>query len=188
MQGPASACLMRRTLLTTAELLHGRIRARRAPRWRGIAPLGAVLFIAACASLAPKIDPPQVSLDAVRVMRIVDSKAEISVRLRLSNPNASELVLNALDYEITLDGRPAATGRTTRVDPLPPGAEGRVDLAGRVDVGAVATAMMALGSQLPVAYTLKGTATVQNGLSLPFSRKGEIAVSKFDPALGSRPR
>ena len=48
--------------------------------------------------------------------------------------------------------------------------------------------MMALGSQLPVQYTLSGTAAVQNGLSLSFSRKGEIAVSRFDPAAGSRPR
>jgi LEA14-like dessication related protein len=160
----------------------------REPQVCRIAALGFVLLAVACASLAPKIDAPQVSLEAVRVTRIVASKAEISVRLRLFNPNASELVVNELNYEITLDGRQAASGRTTRVDPLPPGGEGRVELSGRVDVGAVATAMMALGSELPVAYTLKGTVTVQNGLSLSFSRKGEIAVSKFDPAAGSRPR
>jgi LEA14-like dessication related protein len=150
--------------------------------------LGLALLAVACASVAPKIDAPQVSLEAVRVTRIVASKAEISVRLRLVNPNASELVVNELNYEITLDGRQAASGRTTRVDPLPPGGEGTVELGGRVDVAAVATAMMALGSELPVAYTLKGTAALQNGVSLSFSRKGEIAVSRFDPAAGSRPR
>ena len=160
----------------------------REPQLCRIAALGAVLLAAACASVALKVDAPQVSLEAVRVTRIVDSKAEISVRLRLLNPNAAELVINELAYEITLDGRQAASGRTQRVDRLPPGGEGKVELSGRVDVGAVATAMMALGSQLPVQYTLTGTAAVQNGLSLSFSRKGEIAVSKFDPAAGSRPR
>ena len=160
----------------------------RAPQVRRIAALGMVLVAAACASAAPRLDAPQVSLEAVRVTRIVDSKAEISVRLRLLNPNATELVINELAYEITLDGRQAASGRTQRVDRLPPGGEGRVELSGRVDVGAVATAMMALGSQLPVQYTVSGTAAVQNGLSLSFSRKGEIAVSRFDPASGSRPR
>jgi LEA14-like dessication related protein len=160
----------------------------REPQLCRIAALGVVLLAAACASVALKVDAPQVSLEAVRVTRIVDSKAEISVRLRLLNPNATELVINELAYEITLDGRQAASGRTQRVDRLPPGGEGRVELSGRVDVGAVATAMMALGSQLPVQYTVSGTAAVQNGLSLSFSRKGEIAVSRFDPAAGSRPR
>ena len=179
---------MRRTLLQIAEQRRCGAAAR-VPRSRGIASLGvAALLAAACASVAPKIDAPEVSLEAVRVMRIVDSKAEISVRLRLFNPNASELAINSIDYEITLDGRQAATGRTSRVDRLPAGGEGRVELAGRVDVGAVATAMMALGSELPVAYTLKGNATVQGGRSLSFSRKGEIAVSKFDPGAGSRSR
>lgn len=179
-----------RSLLHIAERRRNRLALvlAREPKVRRIAALGAALVAVACASVALKVDAPQVSLEAVRVTRIVASKAEISVRLRLFNPNASELVVNALDYEITLDGRQAASGRTTRVDPLPPGGEGRVEISGRVDVGAVATAMMALGSELPVAYTLKGTAAVQNGLSLSYSRKGEIAVSKFDPAAGSRPR
>ena len=179
---------MRRTVLPIAESRrHGVTLARELHACR-IAALGMVLVAAACASVAPRIDAPQVSLEAVRVTRIVDSKAEISVRLKLFNPNATELVINELGYEITLDGRQAASGRTQRVDRLPPGGEGKVDLSGRVDVGAVATAMMALGSQLPVQYTVSGTAAVQNGLSLSFSRKGEIAVSKFDPAAGSRPR
>lgn len=179
-----------RSLLHIAERRRNRL-ARllaREPQLCRIAELGVVLVAAACASIAPRIDAPQVSLEAVRVTRIVESKAEISVRLRLLNPNAAELVINELAYEITLDGRQAASGRTQRVDRLPPGGEGKVDLSGRVDVGAVATAMMALGSQLPVQYTVSGTATVQNGLLLSFSRKGEIAVSKFDPAAGSRPR
>ena len=177
-----------RSLLHTAERRRHGVALAREPQVSRLAALGAALLAAACASIAMKIDAPQVSLETVRVTRIVDSKAEISVRLKLVNPNAAELVINELEYEITLDGRQAATGRTARVDRLPPGGEGKVDLAGRVDVGAVATAMMALGSQLPVQYTLKGTATVQNGLSLSFARKGEIAVSQFDPAMGSRPR
>jgi LEA14-like dessication related protein len=150
------------------------------------APL--MLLAAACASLGPKFDAPQVSVESVRVLRIVDSRAEIAVRLRLYNPNDVELPLSGLEYEITLDARQAASGRTTRVEPLPPGGEGRLEIAGRVDVGAVATAMMALTSQLPVQYVLNGRATLRNGPSLPFSRKGEITISKFDSTIGTRPR
>jgi len=147
-----------------------------------------VLFAAACASFVPKIDAPQVSLEDVRVLRIVDSKAEIALKLRLVNPNDSALAISGLEYAITLDERPAASGRTTRVDPLPAGGQGTVDISGRVDIGAVATAMMALSSQLPVKYALTGKVTLQNGPSLPFSRKGEIAISKFDRGTGPPPR
>jgi LEA14-like dessication related protein len=148
----------------------------------------AILIITACATPAPRIEAPQVSLESVRVTRIVDGKAELSVGLRLSNPNASALPIKAVDYEIMLDNRPAASGHTVRVDTLPAGGEAKVDLAGRVDVGAVAAAMMVLGSQLPVAYTLKGSVTVQGWAPISFSRSGKIEISKFDSAFGTPPR
>jgi LEA14-like dessication related protein len=162
--------------------------ARRTRIALGLAAATAVLMIGACASTAPRIEAPQVALESVRVTRIVDGKAELSVELRLTNPNSSALAVKALDYEITLDNRPAASGHTVRVDTIPAGGEGKVDFAGRVDVGAVATAMMALGSQLPVAYTLRGTVTVQDWAPISFSRSGKIAVSKFDSAFGTAPR
>ena len=152
-------------------------------------PLVAVLLllVAGCASVGSKFEAPQVSIDSVRVVRIVEQRAEISVRLRLVNPNTVELPVTGLEYAITLDGRMAASGRTTRVDPLPPHGEGTVEIAGRVDTGAVATAMMALSSQVPVQYTLSGQLTLQTGPPLPFSRKGDIAISR-DAAIGPRPR
>jgi LEA14-like dessication related protein len=154
-----------------------------------IIAVAAILAITACATPAPRIEAPQVSLESVRIIRIVDGKAELSVGLRLSNPNTSALAIRAVDYEITLDNRPAASGHTVRVDTLPAGGDAKVDLAGRVDVGAVAAAMMVLGSQLPVAYTLKGSVSVQGWAApIAFSRSGKIEVSKFDSAFGTPPR
>ena len=153
-----------------------------------VVAVAAILIITACATPAPRIEAPQVSLESVRVTRIVDGKAELSVGLRLRNPNASPLPIKAVDYEITLDNRPAASGHTARVDTLPAGGEAKVDLAGRVDVGAVAAALMVLGSQLPVAYTLKGSVSVQDWAPIPFSRSGKIEVSKFDSAFGAPAR
>ena len=179
---------MDRALLAPAERRRGRAARACGSRLLPVAAPVLVFLAAACASLVPKFDAPQVSIETVRVLRVVDSRAEIAVKLRLVNPNDAELAINGLDYEITLDGRAAANGRTTRVEPLPPGGQGTVEIAGRVDIGAVATAMMALSSQLPVKYTLSGKVTLQGGPSLPFSRKGEIAISKFDPATGPRPK
>jgi len=150
-----------------------------AQRARSVA-LGASVLLAACASLNPKVESPDVTLESVRVVRIVDNRAEVTVVLRLYNPNDMALPVKSLDYDVTLDGRPAMNGHTTRVEPLPAHGEGKVDIAGRVDVGAVATSLMALGSQIPVAYTLKGTLAMEGWAPITFSKSGKIPVAKFD--------
>ena len=146
------------------------------------------LSVAACASLQTKIEAPAVTLDSVRILSIADAKANIELGLRLTNPNRVDLAVEAIEYEVTLDGRPAASGRTSRLDVLPAGGEARVDLAGRVDVTAVATALMALGSQLPVEYAVTGIARLRSGASFDLSRKGKITVARFDRLLAPGPR
>jgi LEA14-like dessication related protein len=160
-------------------------------RWSPSVTVAALLVLflgTACTSIPTKPDPPVVTLETVRILSVADARANVALVLRLSNPNRFDLVVEAIDYEATLDGRPAATGRSVRIEPLPAGGDARVEIAGRVDVAAVATALMTLGSQVPVAYTFKGTVTLRDGSVLAFSRKGEIPVARFDRVLGSRPQ
>jgi LEA14-like dessication related protein len=145
------------------------------------------LLAAACTGVRSGIEPPQVTLEAVRIVKVAEGKAEVSLNLKLTNRNEFELAVNAVEFDVALDGRPTVTGRSVRVDPLPAGGDAKVELSGRVDLAAVATALMSVGSQLPVAYSLSGTIRLKNGMALPFSRKGEIPVTRFDRALGSRP-
>jgi hypothetical protein len=81
--------------------------------------------------------------------------------------------------------RPSAAAAFTSTTAA--GREAKIELAGRVDVAVVATALMTLGSQLPVEYSLSGSLKLKNGTALSFSRKGEIPVAHSDRALGSRP-
>jgi LEA14-like dessication related protein len=147
----------------------------------------AVVLATACASLAPKFEPPQATLETLRILRIADGKADLSLGLRLVNPNAYDLTIDAVELEVTLDGRQAAQSRSIHVDKMPAGGEARIDMAGRVDVTAVATALMTLGSQLPVDYLIKGAATLPGGVVIPFARKGQISVARFDRGFGPRP-
>jgi len=132
-------------------------------------------------------EQPQVTLETVRILRFAESKADLSIGLRITNPNPYALPVDRVEFDVILDGRPAASGRTVRVDKLPPGGEARVDLAGRVDVAVVATGLMAIGSQLPVAYAIKGTITLQDGTALPFARSGRVPVGRIE-SVGPRPR
>jgi LEA14-like dessication related protein len=146
------------------------------------------VVLSACAIVPPRPDPPLVTLEAVRVIRVAESKADISLRLRLGNPNDFEVKIESITFDVTLDGRTAANGRSARIDTLPARGEASVDIAGRVEIGAIATALMALGSQLPVDYAIRGSATLPGGTVLQFSRKGQIPVAQFDRAFGPRPQ
>jgi LEA14-like dessication related protein len=156
------------------------------------APRAAVAVIAmllsACASVAMRPEPPRVTLERVQILRIADAKADLSLRLRVANPNDFSLAVDSIAFEILLDGLLAARGQSTHIDTLPPRGEANVDVAGRVDVAVVATAMMSLGSQRPVDYAMSGSATLAGGTVVPFSRKGQIQVAGFDRAFGVRPQ
>lgn len=152
-----------------------------------IAAVSGALLALACTSTRPRIDPPAVTLESVHIQRIAEAQASVLLTLRLVNPNNFDLVADAVDFEVMLDGRPAANVHSVRIDPLPAGGEAKVELAGRADVSAIATALMALGTQLPVEYVLKGSATLRDGTRLPFSHKGEIPIARYDRALGPRP-
>src|SRR5690349_17993039 len=102
----------------------------------------AALAASGCTSMRSKIEPPAITLDAVRVTRIAEAKADISLKLTLANHNDVELAVDRVEFDVTLDGRPAVNGRSVHIDPLAPGAEAKVELAGRVDATTVATALM----------------------------------------------
>jgi LEA14-like dessication related protein len=146
------------------------------------------LLAGACTGLRPGIEAPQVTLETVRIVKIAEGRAEVLLNLELTNRNDFELAIDVVEFDVALDGRPTVSSRSVHVDPLPAGGEAKLELSGRVDLAAVATALMSVGSQLPVAYSLSGTIKLKNGTALPFSRKGEIPVARFDRALGSRPQ
>ena len=151
-----------------------------------LASFAAALLIAACAPLGPRFESPEVSLETLRLLRIADAKADVSIGLRVLNPNTYALPVDRVECDVLLDGRAAVTSRTVHLDPLPPHGEAKVELSGRVDIATMATALMTIGSQLPVDYLVTGTITLADGTALPFARKGQIAVARFDRGFGAR--
>jgi LEA14-like dessication related protein len=144
------------------------------------------LLGAACMPFGQQFESPEVTLETLRLLRIVDAKADLTIGLRVYNPNAFALPVDRVEVDVLIDARPAVSSRSVHVDPLPPRGEAKVELSGRVDVTAVATALMTIGSQLPVDYIVKGTITLTDGTALPFARKGRIPVVRFDRGFGPR--
>lgn len=154
---------------------------------RGTLPI-LTFLLAACGPLNAAFEPPDVTLETLRILRIVEGKADLSIGLRVFNPNNYTLSVRRVEFEVTLDGRPAASSRSARIESLPAHEDALVELSGRVDVGAVATALMSLGSQLPIDYTVRGTITLTDGASVPFARKGRVPAMRLDRGFGPRPQ
>ncbi len=177
--------------MSEQDALHGPSRYERGSdrmiAMRGVV-LAAVLALTGCVPLGQQFQAPEVTLETLRILRIADAKADVTISLRVFNPNTYTLPVDRVDFEVTLDGRPAANSRSVRVDPLPPQGEAKVELSGRVDVAAVATALMTIGSQLPVDYAVKGTIMLTDGTAVPVARKGRVPVARFDRSFGPRPQ
>jgi LEA14-like dessication related protein len=161
------------------------MKARCARALRQTLPM-VTLLLAACGPLNPRFEPPEVTLETLRILRIVDGKADLSIGLRVFNPNSYTLSVRQVEFEVTIDGRPAASSRSARIETLPAREDTPVELSGRVDVGAVAGALMTLSSQLPIDYTVKGTVTLTDGASVPFARKGRVPATRIDRGFGPR--
>ena len=152
-----------------------------------VALLATMVGAAGCVPAQLPFEQPQVTLETVRVVRFAESKADVVLGLRITNPNPYALPVDHVEFDVLLDGRTAASGRSVRVERLAPSADAKVDISGRVDVAAVATGLMSIGSQLPVPYAIKGTITLEDGTALPFSRTGRIPVVRFE-SVGARPQ
>ena len=142
-----------------------------------------VALVAGCAALPPKPLPPQVALETVRVARLTAADARIVVTLAVRNPNAYDLAVNALDASLALEGEPLLDGSLKAPAVLAAGADTRIDVEVRTTLAAVAAALDRLSRRTTVHYDLTGTAVVQDGLTLPFARRGDIPVGDL---LGPR--
>lgn len=70
----------------------------------------ALLVLAGCAALPINAVPPKVSVAEIDIKSLGLFEQHFDVRLRLTNPNDFDLGIEALDFELELNGRPFAKG------------------------------------------------------------------------------
>lgn len=161
--------------------------ARLAPRGARWVAIAAVMLLAACATLvpgkAPRIDVVGVSLD-----RIVGSDAYFSVAVSISNPDDRDVVIEALDGTLSIEGQEVAKGDLKAPVHVPAHGSANAEFSARTGMDAVllavAKAMQRGARTHPSAvppslhYLIEGRAKLAGGASLPFSRSGDVGGSK----------
>ncbi len=140
-----------------------------------------VAAIAGCASL-PRLAPPEVRVDTVRIDRLDAGGAGFALTLDVLNPNDVELVVEALEAELRIEGIAAGTTRLSAPAQLPAFGRTAVTLDVRAQFAAALRVLAAVAHRLQstpagrmaVGYAVSGVATLGGGRQIPFRRDGEL--------------
>ena len=144
----------------------------------------ALVALAACGSLPPR-NPPRVDVVTVQLERIDGPDVFFGVTLQLANDGADDLVIDALQGVLAIEGEGVAQAALD-APPVRVPAHGSARALMLAHTGmdamlrAVAAArrrgatIVAPGARPTLRYSIAGSATLGGGYRMPFSRSGEI--------------
>jgi len=147
----------------------------RAGRWLAVL---APAVLAACSTLAPKLEPPRLEVAGVNFIGGDIAHQQIGIKVHVTNPNARAIAVRQIDYGIALAGTDFARGTT--VAPFTVPASGATDFDLQLTADMV-TALKVLGQHLDdreIAYRVTGTLHLAEGVlrTLPFASSGSLAL------------
>jgi LEA14-like dessication related protein len=142
-----------------------------------MALMGVTLMLAACASMLPKLLPPNLTVTAVQIGKSGNVMQQpVQLRLHATNPNNRDIPIRSIDCKLEIEGLPFADGQTEESFVLP--ANGEVDF--NVDVianlnSALAVLASGLGSR-KVNYRVYGDVHLKGTIlrSIPFDQRGRV--------------
>ncbi len=149
--------------------------------------VAAATLLAACATMLPGI-PPRIDVVGVSLDRVVGPEAHFSVAVSVSNPDERDIVIEALDATLSIEGQEVARGELKAPVHVPAHGSADAEFTARTGMDkvllAVAKAMQRGAREAPAAtppslhYLIEGRARLAGGATLPFSRSGDVGGSK----------
>jgi LEA14-like dessication related protein len=106
----------------------------------------ALVLLAGCASLVPKMDPPIVNLVSLRTLPTESSAPRFEIKLRIINPNKQQLDIAGISYSIELLDKELITGVTNDIPPIEGYGEGVVTLNAELQLLELLRLMASLGT------------------------------------------
>lgn len=153
-----------------------------APIYRSCLALGSlafVLILAGCAGIKPGFETPRVSLVALEPLDVQLFEQRYGLRLRIQNPNDTELRIKGLDYEVELNGETFGTGVSNAAATVPAYGEATLDLTMVSNLARVLNQFdQLLRDDAPsLDYAIRGKLSLDGLLlALPFSREGSLTL------------
>jgi LEA14-like dessication related protein len=165
-----------------------RMTDRRASTITGAAFALALFLLTACTSLGAQIVAPKVSVDAFTIGAVRGGDAAVTLSLRVENPNVIDLTLQSVRFAFSVNDVALTKGGTSQGATIAAGGTKVIDVETHTDINAVLRllSLPAGRGAPPLQYVLDGEAIVQNGIHLPFSRRGDIPAPSPPPPAQPR--
>jgi LEA14-like dessication related protein len=149
-------------------------------RFRRALCLALSLGVAACATL-PLAEPPDISIAGLTLGQSGPFANKLWVDLRLANPNAFEIAIERLDFDLEINQRHLASGGLVQEVDLPGREEIFVPVLMTIRTDDVVATMLNLGSEQRLAYRMSGEAEIDRipGQTVAFQRRGQLALPEI---------
>jgi hypothetical protein len=140
---------------------------------RSWVPAVCLTFLASCAAVAVRPEPPQPSIEAVQLAGGTGNIIRLGLTVKLHNPNDSDLALEVVELNVALNGSPATGGSALSKIYLPASGDVTIKLERSVPLEAIIFQLLPVGPNRIVKYEIDGSATTTTGVTLALTGKGE---------------
>lgn len=142
--------------------------------------LGVLLTaLAACSSLAPKLETPRLTIVSVSMTSGDIFSQNFLVHLNVQNPNDRDLPVKGIDYQLFLQGDSFAEGVSNAPFVVPALGEKEFDLTVRTNfVSSIGRLLTRLNGKNTVEYILEGKVLTDLGMirKIPFQESGTVTL------------
>ena len=142
-----------------------------------------LFLLAACAGLRADLVAPKVSVEGIAIGEVRGGDASVTLLMRIENPNPVDLTLQSLRFTFSVNEIALTNGGTVQGGTVAAGGSKVIDVDTHTDMNAVLRliALSATRRTMSLRYALEGEAIVQNGVHLPFTRRGDLPVPGAAP-------
>lgn len=145
----------------------------------------ALIAVAGCASLGEYKERPRVSIAGVQVTEANLFEQRYRLQLRVQNPNAVDLPIGGLDYQVEINGKAFATGVSNSRVVVPRYGTALLDVEGTSTLGTLIKQLkdIDLLREQTAQYVIKGSVRLTDrDLILPFEQRGDVPFG-FKPSF-----
>lgn len=143
----------------------------------------ALLFTAlagACA-VAPKYEPPQLSVTDVQIVSSDLLSQRLKVRMHVQNPNDRALPVRRIEYTVEVRGEQVASGESLASFEVPPLGQADFDLTLNTNLAAALLKVLGQGGGVghEISYRLSGKVSLAGSWlwrSIPFDQRGSFKL------------
>ncbi|EIJ33410.1 LEA type 2 family protein [Thiothrix nivea] len=137
----------------------------------------APLLLSACTSVPGVIEQPKISVQNIGLQDISLTRGTALITLNVSNPNAFPIPVKGIQYGLSLNGRPVASGDRTEEQMIGARQEVPVNIPITLDFVELARLAPVAWRERRLQYDLTGAVKLPL-ISVPFQRQGGIGVQQ----------